>query len=69
MHKPDWAEAPDWAMFLAQDEDGEWCWWNLEPALTFSLWTQGEPEQDYNFVTAGYYAPTANWKETLEPRP
>lgn len=69
MNRPDWKDAPDWAMFLAQDKDGEWCWWNLKPVITCTLWTQGSPEKDYYFASAGYYVRTINWQETLEPRP
>jgi hypothetical protein len=69
MNRPEWKDAPEWAMFLAQDKDGEWCWWNLEPALTYSLWTQGEPGDSYRFETAGYYECKWPWMETLEPRP
>lgn len=31
--KPDWKDAPDWAMWLAQDDDGEWGWFANEPIL------------------------------------
>ena len=29
--KPDWKDAPDWAMWLAMDEDGTWYWFENEP--------------------------------------
>ena len=31
--KPDWKDAPEWAMWLAMDEDGEWWWYEDEPFL------------------------------------
>ena len=31
--KPDWNEAPDWAEFLAQDNDGSWYWFEEQPVL------------------------------------
>ena len=29
--KPDWKGAPEWANWLAQDEDGPWFWFQLKP--------------------------------------
>ena len=29
--KPDWDFAPDWAMWLGQDPDGDWYWYEAEP--------------------------------------
>ena len=28
---PPWSEAPLWAKYRAQDEDGEWCWFRYKP--------------------------------------
>lgn len=76
MSKPMWRDAPNWAAFLAQDKDGEWCWWNLKPNRTASLWTQGEPEESYDYLSAGYIDRDGNkfplaedWTTTLETRP
>lgn len=30
--KPDWKDAPEWANWLAMDEDGYWYWYELEPS-------------------------------------
>lgn len=69
MSKPEWKDAPEWANWLAQDKDGEYCWWNKKPDRTKSLWTQGSPESDYRFESAGYFPKSIDWEKTLEPRP
>lgn len=25
-------DVPDWAAYLAMDQDGCWCWWEIEPS-------------------------------------
>lgn len=30
-NKPDWKYAPEWAKYLAMDEDGSWFWYENEP--------------------------------------
>jgi len=77
MRKPLWKDAPTWAMWLAQDKDGEWGWWNLKPDKTASLWTQAIENQDeFDFLTAGYidrdglrFTMPEDWTKTLEARP
>jgi hypothetical protein len=32
--KPDWMDAPDWANWLAMDEDGEWFWHESKPEFS-----------------------------------
>lgn len=29
--KPDWKDAPDWANYLAMDDDGIWVWYDERP--------------------------------------
>lgn len=29
--KPEWKDAPEWANFLAMDDDGEWYWFEKRP--------------------------------------
>lgn len=33
MNKPDWKDAPEWANYLAQDENGGWYWFENEPSF------------------------------------
>lgn len=64
MNKPDWKDAPEWAQYLAMDENGEWYWYEQAP----------------NARGGGWYARAASrwafagdsltiWDETLEARP
>jgi hypothetical protein len=33
--KPSWDNAPAWANYLAQDDSGHWCWYEITP-----VWVQ-----------------------------
>jgi len=37
-NKPDWADAPEWAKYLAQDKDGEWNWFEFLPDQCSKSW-------------------------------
>jgi hypothetical protein len=68
---PPWSEAPDWAMWRAQDYVGEWWWYEEEP----------KPHNRGIFASGGEFAfgserkkahtsdANPNWKSTLEKRP
>jgi len=66
--KPDWKDAPEWARWLAQDRDGEWCWHLNRPNANQlnQEWSNGSVQWEY-----AYPKPEENldWEETLEPRP
>lgn len=36
--KPDWKDAPEWAMWLAMDMDGEWYWFEKAPVKGMVCW-------------------------------
>ena len=67
--KPSWYDAPEWANWLAMDENGEWHWFELKPDENVGC---------YN-VYYGYFWPTnggrhelaglTRFGETLEQRP
>lgn len=67
MSKPHWKDAPDWANWLAMDDDGSWFWYQKKPRLTDDhcrfIETGGQNE------LAVMDRPNLNWRETLEPRP
>lgn len=64
--KPDWKDAPDWANWLAQDEDGSWWWFWDKPYLhpSYPGWSYDEG----NFKRAGHSA-VGDWTNSLEARP
>ena len=61
--KPDWKDAPEWANYLAMDEDGYWFWFSIKPRQTeFGYWEQAGRTE---------FAGTNDhpWKDSLEKRP
>jgi hypothetical protein len=65
--KPEWKDAPEWAKYLAMDEDGTWWWYEFEPKLgNGDIWLYPDDgRMDEAEFTMKEYA----WKETLEARP
>lgn len=62
---PDWAQAPtDWN-WLAQDEDGRWYWYRVQPQPGFGVWRAHSSAQA--FACAGQ--PNPQWRDSLEQRP
>ena len=64
--KPSWGEAPEWANWLAMDEDGSWGWFEAEPEVSdyFDMW-----DSEYTYLPAGKYYGDDDWTESLERRP
>lgn len=58
--KPDWKDAPEWATWLAQDCDGEWYWFDIEPHIAHGMWLNGSEVKAATIL---------GWEDTLEPRP
>jgi len=65
--KPDWGSAPEWAQWLAQDEDGSWWWYEFrpEPVFTQEMWEIDRGE----IAVAGVTEVSGDWHATLEQRP
>ena len=64
MNKPDWKDAPEWAQWLAQDEDGTWWWYENAPKVILSrTWFDSGRARK---VSDNY---SENWRESLEQRP
>lgn len=62
--KPSWSEAPKWAMWLAQNDDGQWWWYQNKPIFA--------PEMGYFCPDGGLSAEATyanGWEDTLEKRP
>jgi len=67
--KPDWKDAPEWAQWLACDEDGNWYWYEEKPDCVNDEcgWsTRVGAIFDYAGCINGDIC--ENWKETLEGR-
>lgn len=59
--KPDWKDAPDWAMWLAQDTNGDWYWYEIEPTFMGDEWSPN----DGRACKAG----SSDFELAPEPRP
>ena len=64
--KPDWKDAPEWAKWLAKDQQGRWQWWEKEPALFCDRWCDPYVIKVRNEYTGDSDAP--EWKHSLESR-
>jgi hypothetical protein len=60
--KPNWKDAPEWAQWLAQDESGDWWWYENEPEAGDNTWWSDE-------VHDRAIKENGEWRETLEQRP
>lgn len=64
-NKPNWADAPEWANWLAQDEDGVWFFHEVKPNQDidgfYSNTMQDTPKEKGEVI--------GNWQDTLEKRP
>jgi len=68
--KPDWKDAPEWAQWLACDEDGNWYWYEESPYCIVNECAWSIPT-NVEFECAGCTNGEIceNWQETLEERP
>ena len=65
MNKPDWKDAPEWAVWLAQDADGEWWWYQMRPHKVFEhIWYAGGRAAAICKDQRSH-----KWENTLEARP
>lgn len=61
--KPSWKDAPEWAKYLAMDEDGTWTWFEEKPEIFTHASQYGSWVSDKRWQIARV------WQETLEQRP
>jgi len=61
---PPWSEAPPWAMWRAQDEDGSWFWYSEKPIEKIDMFDSGGKISLCKYTDSNH-----NWKTTLEKRP
>ncbi len=64
---PDWADAPANWHWLAQDEDGRWFWYGVQPTPSIGggVWRAPSRAQ----LLAGESDANADWLNTLQKRP
>lgn len=62
---PPWSEAPPWAMWRAQDETGEWWWYEEKPRIA----TDNDGYDAVNSQSRAEQYKWPNWKTTLQKRP
>ncbi len=55
-------EFPEWVSWLAQDADGAWWGYEVEPLQHFSGWYENEVGQ---CILLCKKSPNSNWQETL----
>lgn len=68
-NKPDWEDAPEWAMWLAQDKPGDgecWVWFACEPKIFNDGWMQTNGGWRQIKSAPAF---VDEWMNTLEPRP
>jgi len=69
-NKPNWKDAPDWANWLAQDENCLWCWFGKrpQPNINYQKWQPSLSIFDYENITPKIMS-NPDWQQTLEKRP
>lgn len=62
INEPDDADAPEWAEWVAQDEDGEWCWYVEKPHTYVNGWSaiSRKARASFGKAPAGH-----DWRKTL----
>lgn len=67
INEPDYADAPEWARWKAQDADGEWFWYRHEPDLDINSgqWGPLVGSENTRFAAEGLIPAGHDWKTTL----
>lgn len=72
-NKPSWKDAPEWAEWLAQDDDGEWKWLGSNPSKYIDGWTANKLSCCKKVGAYGAVIEKGtilgDWRDTLEKRP
>jgi len=64
---PDWSQAPEGWHWLAQDEDGRWFWYGVQPRPSIGGGVWRAPSRAQQLAAQG--APNPEWYNTLQQRP
>ena len=67
---PDWSKAPAWAKFTAQDECGDWCWFDVLPEIADheNEWMLGDNWQECETALESDIR-NEHWRDSLQSRP
>ena len=60
------AQIPDWAHWIAQDRDGSWWGFEVEPNEGAERWYENEVGR---YVRLGKGSPNADWRQALFRHP
>lgn len=63
--RPNWAKAPKWANYAAQDANGEWYWYQRMPVTEDREWY----DDSIDGRVERAYPEYEGWKSSLEHRP
>jgi len=68
--KPKWKDIPDWVEYIAQDANGVWHGYNLEPYAYEDQWQRLDLNMfsGGKFIRIGRTHDCENWKHSLEQR-
>ena len=61
--KPDWKDAPEWANWMAMDDDGTWFWFENKPKK--ESWGFRDSGGEYHIALEAVH----DWKNSLEQKP
>lgn len=69
-NKPSWKDAPEWACYLGQSDEGAWHWFDGEPEIN-EVHDSGEfwNAPGYTAITDQRGEVLGDWRDTLERRP
>ena len=72
-NKPSWEDAPEWAEWVAQDDDGEWKWLGSNPSKYINGWTANKLSCCKKMGSYGSVIEKGtilgDWRDTIEKRP
>ena len=63
--RPAWKDAPEWARWLAMDEDGSW-WWYAERPVKDASWGKFRNEVEGSLGQKARYSEEFDWQLSLE---
>ena len=69
--KPDWKYAPEWAKYLAQNENGDWEWFEHAPFIDDDTrWASYlKVHHRSEWASEGPWEDAREWRKSLEHRP